>query len=114
MLDSLTLDMDDLPSGEPGPVMRARRRLETAFSTLVLAVEALREQAGPPIDLKQEVVDGFQREISALRDENERLNALLTESEQQYEAIKAVTRTVSTRLNDSVGRLQTILEDDHA
>lgn len=110
MLDSFALEHDDDSRYEAGPILRARKRLEHALTTLSLAVEALREQAAPPIDLRQEVVEGFQREILHLKEENQKLCGLLTESEEQYEAIKTVTKTVSSRLNDSVERLKQILE----
>jgi uncharacterized protein YlxW (UPF0749 family) len=92
--------------------------LYTATERLVAALDRLERNmktvtaARPPRDPRQnEQMALFQRENESLKTERENLNTAISQLQHQYDDLQQVATTIYGKLNDSIKRLNHIVEN---
>jgi predicted nuclease with TOPRIM domain len=92
------------------PLITAKKRLVSALERLErnlqhITVEQERDA------LQHQHIQYYERENSALRDEQENLSQSITQLRQQYDELQGVATTIYGKLDDSIKRLTQILEN---
>jgi Tfp pilus assembly protein PilO len=87
--------------------------LETAIGRLDAAMDRLDSAATRLIESRGESDDKSEAaaELEALRGERDRLRTALDAAKRQNENLRSISQAVSSRLDDTIGRVRVLLED---